>query len=408
MTSISGKVDPVVRSITAGDIAEAFGEGLRDFQAVPLYGLAFGALYAAGGIAILLCLTAFGLVYLAYPLAAGFAMIGPFVATGLYEVSRRRETGQAISIGAIWATVKARGEIGWMAFVTLFVFVIWMYQVRLLIALLLGLNASFSSLREFITVVLTTNEGLLFLAIGNAVGAALSLILFSLTVVSFPLLLDRDVDFVTAMVTSVRAVVTSPVPMIGWAAVIVVLLAVSAIPYFLGLVVTLPVLGHATWHLYRRIIAPVAGAIDQPLSSRASVELRPGRTSHATPDGMRVSLRHPDSQFLQCRQHSLRRLHLDDHRAAGFQQALQAGEDRGPAGAAAGQDVVADRTVVRLDQRQLHHVPHGLDLVGHQRRAEFFDQRRPVDVEGDGKLPQGIAFDHLAARCAPRHPACAR
>ena len=258
MTSISGKVDPVVRSITAGDIAEALGEGLRDFQAVPLYGLAFGALYAAGGIAILLCLMAFGLVYLAYPLAAGFAMIGPFVATGLYEVSRRRETGQAISIGAIWATVKARGEIGWMAFVTLFVFVIWMYQVRLLIALLLGLNASFSSLREFITVVLTTNEGLLFLAIGNAIGAALSLILFSLTVVSFPLLLDRDVDFVTAMVTSVRAVVTSPVPMIGWAAVIVVLLAVSAIPYFLGLVVTLPVLGHATWHLYRRIIAPVA------------------------------------------------------------------------------------------------------------------------------------------------------
>ena len=144
-----------------------------------------------------------------------------------------------------------------MAFVTLFIFVIWMYQVRLLIALLIGLNASFSSLHEFITVVLTTNEGLVFLAIGNAVGAALSLILFSLTVVSFPLLLDRDVDFVTAMITSVRAVVTSPVPMIGWAAVIVVLLIVSALPYFLGLLVTLPVLGHATWHLYRRIVAPV-------------------------------------------------------------------------------------------------------------------------------------------------------
>jgi uncharacterized membrane protein len=105
-------------------------------------------------------------------------------------------------------------------------------------------------------VVLTTNEGLLFLAIGNAVGAALSLILFSLTVVSFPLLLDRDVDFVTAMITSVRAVVTSPLPMISWAALIVILLAVSAMPYFLGLVVTLPVLGHTTWHLYRRIIAP--------------------------------------------------------------------------------------------------------------------------------------------------------
>lgn len=259
MASISGKVDPVVRRIAATDIAEALSAGLRDFQALPLYGLAFGALYAGGGILIVLCLTAFGMIYLAYPLAAGFAMLGPFVATGLYEVSRRREAGEAVSIGGVWASVRARSEIGWMAFVTLFVFVIWMYQVRLLIALLLGLNASFSSLREFITVVLTTNEGLLFLAIGNAVGAALSLILFSLTVVSFPLLLDRDVDFVTAMVTSVRAVVTSPLPMIGWAAVIVLLLAVSAVPWFLGLIVTLPVLGHATWHLYRRIIAPAAG-----------------------------------------------------------------------------------------------------------------------------------------------------
>ena len=126
-------------------------------------------------------------------------------------MSRRREKGEPVTLGAIWSAVRSRSEIGWMAFVTLFIFVIWMYQVRLLIALILGINASFSSLQQFITLVLTTNEGLLFLAIGNAVGAALSLILFSLTVVSFPLLLDREVDFVTAMVTSVRAVVTSPV-----------------------------------------------------------------------------------------------------------------------------------------------------------------------------------------------------
>jgi uncharacterized membrane protein len=257
--SISGKVDPVVRRISASDIAEALGEGLRDFQALPLYGLTFGALYAAGGILIVLCLTAFGMVYFAYPLAAGFALLGPFVATGLYEVSRRREARLKVSFAAIWSAVRSRSEIGWMAFVTLFFFVIWMYQVRLLIVLLLGLNASFSSLKEFVTTVLTTNEGLLFLAIGNLDGAALSLILFSLTVVSFPLLLDREVDFVTAMVTSVRAVVMSPVPMIGWAAVIVLLLIVSAIPYFLGLIVTLPVLGHATWHLYRRIVAPLPG-----------------------------------------------------------------------------------------------------------------------------------------------------
>src|SRR6516225_245616 len=193
--SISGKVDPVVRSVAVTDIAEALVEGLRDFQALPLYGLAFGALYAVGGIAIILCLTAFGMAYLAYPLAAGFALIGPFVAIGLYEVSRRRETGQPVSFGAIWSTIRSRSEIGWMALVTLFVFLVWMYQVWLLISLLLGPNVSFASPSEFLRVVLTTDAGLLFLAVGTLDGAALSLILFSLTVVSFPLLLDREVDF---------------------------------------------------------------------------------------------------------------------------------------------------------------------------------------------------------------------
>ena len=255
--SVSGKIDPVVRRITATDIVEALTLGLRDFQAMPIYGLSFGLIYVVGGIGIVLCFTAFGMVYLVYPLAAGFALIGPFVAIGLYEVSRCREAGRPVSYAAIWSTIASRAEIGWMAFVTLFFFIIWMYQVRLLIALLLGLNASFSSMREFIDVLLTTHEGLLFLLIGNLDGAALSLILFSLTAVSFPLLLEREVDFVTAMVTSVRAVVTSPLPMLGWALVIVVLLIVSALPYFLGLLVTLPVLGHTTWHLYRRIVVPL-------------------------------------------------------------------------------------------------------------------------------------------------------
>lgn len=258
-SSISGKTDPVVLRITAADVAEALAKGLRDFQAAPLLGLLFGGVFALGGMAIVMAATALGMSYLAYPLAAGFALIGPFAAAGLYEVSRRREMGQTAMLSDIWFAIRRRSEIGWMAFVTLFILVIWMYQVRLLMALLLGVNRSFATLDQFMTVVLTTPEGLMFLAIGNVVGAVLSLLLFSLTVVSFPLLLDRDVDFVTAMITSVRAVVTSPGPMIGWAFVITVLLIVSALPLFLGLVVTLPVLGHATWHLYRRIVAPVAG-----------------------------------------------------------------------------------------------------------------------------------------------------
>lgn len=261
MASVSGKADPVVRGVAITDVGEALAAGLRDFQAAPLYGLMFGAIYAVGGLAIVLSVTVLGLSYLAYPLAAGFALIGPFVAIGLYEVSRDREAGRTPTLRGIWASIRSRSELGWMAFVTLFIFIMWMYQARFLMALFFGLNASFVTLQQFITVVLTTSEGLLFLLVGNLIGAALSLILFSLTVVSFPLLLERnDVDFVTAMITSVRAVVMSPVPMIGWAAIVVMLLIISAMPLFLGLLVTLPVLGHTTWHLYRRIVVPISPA----------------------------------------------------------------------------------------------------------------------------------------------------
>jgi uncharacterized membrane protein len=261
MTAISGKTDPVVRRITAADVIDALSKGLRDFQAKPLYGLALGAFFALGGVLIVLSATAFGMSYLSYPLAAGFALIGPFAAIFLYEISRRREAGQSLALRDILTTLRSRSEIGWMAFVSVFIFILWMYQVRLLMALLLGVNVSFSSFSQFINKVLTTNEGLLFLAIGNVDGAVLSLILFSLTVVSFPLLLERDVDFITAMITSVRAVVMNPVPMIGWAAIIVALMIVSCMPLFLGLLVTLPVLGHTTWHLYRRLVAPVGEGV---------------------------------------------------------------------------------------------------------------------------------------------------
>lgn len=147
-----------------------------------------------------------------------------------------------------------------MAFVVGFFFVIWMYQVRLLLALFLGNAGSFASLNEFFQIVFSTTEGVLFLVVGNVIGVALSLILFSITVVSFPLVLDRDVDFVTAMITSVRAVAMNPVPMLGWAAIVVALLVISTLPLFLGLVVSVPILGHATWHLYRKLVVPAGTA----------------------------------------------------------------------------------------------------------------------------------------------------
>jgi uncharacterized membrane protein len=139
-----------------------------------------------------------------------------------------------------------------MALVTVFIFMMWMYQVRLLVALFFGFR-SFAP-DEFFRELVATPEGWLFLAIGHADGAVLSVVMFSLTVVSFPLLLDRDFDFITAMITSVRSVTSNPVPMLGWAFVVVILLLAACAPFFLGLFVVLPVLGHTTWHLYRRLV----------------------------------------------------------------------------------------------------------------------------------------------------------
>jgi uncharacterized membrane protein len=258
------RIDPTrVNPITINVIVDALGAGMRDFRSAPFYGLFFGAVFALGGNLVLLTASAFHMSYLSYPLAAGFSLIGPFIAVGLYEVSRRIEAGTPLSwpgvLGVIWE--QRSRELGWMAFVVLFIQIMWMYQVRLLLALFLGFQ-SFASFGEFVEVVLTTPEGLLFLIIGHVVGAVLSVVLFSLTVVSFPMLLDRDIDFITAMITSVRAVVTSPVPMIGWALVVTVTLIVSMLPFFAGLLIALPILGHTTWHLYRALVPPADPVAD--------------------------------------------------------------------------------------------------------------------------------------------------
>jgi uncharacterized membrane protein len=246
--------EPVIRRIGRADIVDALSAGARDFQAYPAFGLFFGGVYALGGVIVAACAFLWDLLYLVYPLAAGFVLVGPFVAIGLYEVSRLREQGLTPTWAGVFKAIwgQAGKEISWMAFVTIFIFIIWMYQVRLLIALFFGLHGMPAG--SFPAILFTTPEGLAFLAVGHLVGAVLATVVFTLTIVSFPLLLDREVDFITAMITSVRAVIGNPLPMMGWAACVVILLFVASLPIFLGLVVALPVLGHTTWHLYRKLV----------------------------------------------------------------------------------------------------------------------------------------------------------
>lgn len=247
---------PKVKAATIDDIRGAFRDGLADLRAAPAYGLFFGAFYALGGLLLVWLAAAQGATYAIYPLAAGFVLIGPFVAVGLYEVSRRRELGEPLSWGVVFgAAWRASGrQLSWMAFAVIFIFIMWMYQVRLLYALFFGLATLHADV--FIATMLTTAEGWLFLGLGTAVGAFMALLTFSCTVVSFPMLLDRDVDWVSALITSIRTVQASPLVMLGFGALTAGAIFVAASPAFLGLIVVLPLWGHATWRLYRRLVAP--------------------------------------------------------------------------------------------------------------------------------------------------------
>lgn len=246
-----------VRSISFHELRDVLKAGWSDFLAAPLFGLLFSAIYVVGGICLVAFVVLLRLPWLAYPLVIGFALVGPFIATGLYEVSRRREASQPVNwsqvLGVIW--LQRRRELGWMAFVMLFVFWVWMYQVRTLVAVFFG-SQGFATMGGFLTAVFTTPNGWTFLVVGHLVGAIIAMALYSLTVISCPLLLERDVDFVTAMITSIKAVIRSPLPMTVWGLVIIACVVAAAIPAFLGLFLVLPVFGHATWHLYRRVLPP--------------------------------------------------------------------------------------------------------------------------------------------------------
>ena len=247
---------PGINILRRGDLRNAMIAGWRDFRAAPRYGLFFGLLYAAGGWAITLLATASGFYYLAYPLAAGFAIVAPFVAAGLYEVSRRLEAGLGLAWGDVFGAIRGAGkrDLGWMALVTGFAFFIWMDIAFFLYAMFFGVRAP--EPRAMLVDLATTAHGLTFVLVGNLVGACIAFFVFSITVVSFPMLLDREVDFVTAMITSTRVVRGNLGTMILWALTIAALLLFSLASGLLALIVVLPLLGHATWHVYRRAVQP--------------------------------------------------------------------------------------------------------------------------------------------------------
>lgn len=252
--AMQGAAPPIVRRLRLEDLAQSLRSGVADFARAPLYGLFFGGVYALGGWLIVGTVFLLGIPYLAYPLAIGFALIAPFVCAGTYEVSREIECGRALTwrgvLGSVWTF--AGKQLGWLSLISLFTLILWVDFAWIFFLALYGLHMP--TLHALAVEVVTTQSGALFFVASNGVGALIAFAVFAITVVSPTLLVDREIDFVTAMLTSVRLVLANPFVMLVWAASIGALLALSIATAFLGLFVVLPVLGHASWALYRRAI----------------------------------------------------------------------------------------------------------------------------------------------------------
>ena len=248
-------IEPIetARDLSESDLRAALAAGWSDFKAYPAFGLFFAAFYVLGGIALHFGLFARGEAAWFIPIAAGFPLFAPFAAVGLYEVSRRREAGEPMHWGAILGAMRGRGDeqLLVMGVVVLIIFGFWIILARGIFAIFLAQ----SGIGSESLALLATGPGIMMLLIGSLAGALVAVALFAITVVSLPMLLERDIDFMTAMIVSLETVRTNPQVMLKWAAVIAATLFVAMVPLFLGLFVALPVLGHATWHIYRRAVA---------------------------------------------------------------------------------------------------------------------------------------------------------
>jgi uncharacterized membrane protein len=248
---------PRVRHITPHDLYDALVKGIDDFAAMPTHAIFLCLIYPVAGLIIAGATLGFNLLWLIYPLATGFALIGPVAAIGLYELSRRREKGLDADMSHAFDLLQADSfrSIAALALVLLALFGIWILTAQTIYWAHFGYLVP-ESVDAFARQVLTTDAGHRMILIGNATGFLFAVVAFALSVVAFPLLIDRKIGAAAAAATSVRAVLHNPLTMALWGLIVAGALLLGSLPLFAGLAVVVPVLGHATWHLYRKVVVP--------------------------------------------------------------------------------------------------------------------------------------------------------
>jgi uncharacterized membrane protein len=246
---------PNIRRIGTADLKDALVKGLADFNAMPTHLVFLGLIYPIVTLIFARAYAGLDVLPLVFPLLAGYTLIGPLVATGMYELSRRREQGLYTSRANAFEVFRSPSILatGVLGVVLLVIYFAWLLAAWAIYVLNFG-DAAPDSVTEFAQQVVTTPAGWTLIVEGSGAGFLFAVAVLALSVVSFPLLLDRHVGVMVAIKTSIRAVVANPVTIAIWGVVVAVALVLGSLPLFVGLAVVMPVLGHATWHLYRKIV----------------------------------------------------------------------------------------------------------------------------------------------------------
>jgi uncharacterized membrane protein len=248
---------PIVRKIGFADLKDAVAKGIDDFSAMPTHVIFLAMIYPLVGLVLARLTFGYDVLPLLFPLAAGFALIGPFAAITLYEMSRQRELGGDVTWTHAFELRKCPSldAIAALGMFLLIVFLAWLGVAQSLYRSLFGYGSP-ESIEQFVSDILNTPEGWTLIVAGNGIGFLFAVFVFTISVVSFPLLLDRDVGAVVAMHTSIRAVFRNPLVMAAWGLFIAIALVIGSLPLFVGLAVVMPVLAHSSWHLYRKVVEP--------------------------------------------------------------------------------------------------------------------------------------------------------
>ena len=252
----TAEAPPEIRTIGLPDLHRALKLGWEDFKAVPSHAIILCVIYPVLGLLIARAAFGYAVIPLLFPLAAGFALLGPFAALGLYELSSHRERGEEASAWDAMDVLRSPsfGAMLGVGTLLLALFVTWVATAQAIYIAVFGYGGA-TSFSDFVTRVLTTSQGWWLIIVGCGVGFLFALVALCISVVSFPMMLDRHASAGEAMVTSLRVAAKNPVTISAWGLIVAALLVVGSLPLFLGLAVVIPLLGHATWHLYREAVA---------------------------------------------------------------------------------------------------------------------------------------------------------